>query len=137
VTVIPIEATVTGRVRGAADQCDRPVSQEAFELRAGRPEAIRAATDEACVQAGLAKAGAVGYLSIGLNPAMKPVVGAKENFLPGQSLGLVTLGFGNNVRFGGTNRAPHWSVPLTRATVMADGVAVLRDGRLVAGAGSS
>jgi leucyl aminopeptidase (aminopeptidase T) len=130
VTVIPIEATVAGRVRAAADQCDRPVTQEAFELRAGRPEAIRAASDEVCVQGGLAKAGAVGFLSIGLNPAMNPVLSDKGNFLPEQSLGLVSLGFGDNVRFGGTNAGPRWSVPLTRATVLADGVAVLRDGRL-------
>jgi leucyl aminopeptidase (aminopeptidase T) len=136
-TVIPIEATVTGRVRPAADQCDRPVSQEAFELRAGRPHAVRAANDEACIQAGLAKASAVGSLSIGLNPAMKPVLTANGNFLPEQSLGLVFLGFGDNVRFGGTNAAPRWSVPLTGATVMADGVAVIRDGRLVAGPGRS
>jgi leucyl aminopeptidase (aminopeptidase T) len=136
-TVIPIEATVTGRVRLAADQCDRPVSQEAFELRAGRPHAVRAANDEACIQAGLAKAGAVGSLSIGLNPAMKPVLTANGNFLPEQSLGLVSLGFGDNVRFGGTNAAPRWSVPLTGATVMADGVAVIREGRLVAGPGRS
>jgi aminopeptidase len=132
VTVIPIEATVTGRVRAAADQCDRPVSREAFELHAGRPESIRAATDEACVQSGLAKAGAVGFLSIGLNPAMKPVLSANGNFLPEQSLGLVSLGFGDNLRFGGTNAAPRWSVPLIRATVMADGVAIIRDGRLLA-----
>ncbi len=137
VTVIPVEATATGRVRAAADQCDRPVSQEAFEIRAGRPEEIRAATDGACVKGGLSKAGAVGFLSIGLNPAMKPVLGANGNFFPEQSLGLVSLGFGDNVRFGGTNTAPRWSVPLTRATVMADGVAVIRAGRLVSGIGRS
>jgi leucyl aminopeptidase (aminopeptidase T) len=133
VTVIPVEATANGPVRAAIDQCDRPVRQEAFELRAGRPEAIRAATDEACVQDGLAKAGAVGFLSIGLNPAMMPVLGANGNFLPEQSLGLVTLGFGDNVRFGGTNAAPRWTVALTRATVLTDGAAVIRDGQLVGG----
>lgn len=132
VTVIPVKATTTGRVRAAADQCDRPVSQEAFELRAGRPDAIRAATDEACVQGGLAKAGSMGFLSIGLNPAMKPVLGAEGNFLPEQSLGLVSLGFGDNLRFGGTNAAPRWVVPLTRATVLVDGVAIVREGRLAA-----
>ena len=133
VTVIPVEATATGRVRAAADQCDRPVSQEAFELRAGRPEGIRAATDEACVQGGLAGAGTVGFLSIGLNPAMKPILSANGNYLPEQSLGLVSLGFGDNRQFGGTNAAPRWTVPLTGATVLADDVAVIRDGRLVAG----
>ena len=89
------------------------------------------------MQAGLGKAGEVGFLSIGLNPAMKPVIGANGNFLPEQSQGLVSLGFGDNVRFGGRNAAPRWSVPLIRATVMADGVAVIRGGRLVAGAGRS
>jgi leucyl aminopeptidase (aminopeptidase T) len=131
-TVLPVEQTVNGQVRAAADQCDRPVSREAFELRRGRPQAIRAATDEACVQGGLGKAGAMGFLSIGLNPAMKPVLGAGGNFLPEQALGLISLGFGDNVRFGGTNTAPRWVVPLTHATLLADGVAVLRDGRLVA-----
>jgi leucyl aminopeptidase (aminopeptidase T) len=137
VTVIPAEGTANGRVLAAVDQCDRPVSRETFELRGGRPEAIRAATDEACVQGGLGKAGAVGFLSIGLNPAMKPVLGANGNFLPEQALGLISLGFGDNVRFGGTNAAPRWIVPLTHATVLTDGVPVMRDGRLIAGAGRS
>jgi leucyl aminopeptidase (aminopeptidase T) len=132
-TVIPIEATVTGRVRAAANQCDRPVSQETFELRSGRPEAIRAATDEACVRGALARAGAVGSISIGLNPAMKPVLRPNGNFIPEQSLGLVSLGFGDNVRFGGNNTAPRWTVPLMRATVLVDKVPVIRDGEFVAG----
>ena len=68
---------------------------------------------------------------------MKPVLGAKGNFLPEQALGLVSLGFGDNLRFGGTNAAPRWMVPLTRATVLTDGVPVMRDGRLVASAGGS
>jgi leucyl aminopeptidase (aminopeptidase T) len=131
VTVIPVDSTATGRVRAAADQCHQPVSREAFELRAGRPERIRAASDEACVQDGLAGAGIVGFLSIGLNPAMKPILGANGNYLPEQSLGLVSLGFGDNRQFGGTNAAPRWTVPLTHATVLADDVAILLDGRLV------
>jgi leucyl aminopeptidase (aminopeptidase T) len=137
VTVIPVEGTANGRVLAAADQCDRPVSQETLELRGGRPEIIRAATDEACVQGGLGKAGAVGFLSIGLNPAMKPVLDTNGNFLPEQALGLISLGFGDNVRFGSTNTAPRWIVPLTHATVLTDGVPVVRDGRLVASAGGS
>jgi leucyl aminopeptidase (aminopeptidase T) len=137
VTVIPVEGTANGRVLAAADQCEQPVRQEAFELRGGRPEAIRAAADEACVQGGLGKAGAVGFLSIGLNPAMNPILGAKGNFLPEQALGLTSLGFGDNVRFGGTNSAPRWIVPLTHATVWTDGVPIIRDGRLVAGPGKS
>jgi leucyl aminopeptidase (aminopeptidase T) len=137
VTVIPVEATANGQVRATADQCDRPVSQLAFEVRAGQPEGIRAAADEACVQGGLGGAGAMGFLSIGLNSAMKPVLGPNGNFFPEQSLGLVSLGFGDNVRFGGTTTGPHWIVPLTRATLLVDDVAVIRNGQLVAGAGSS
>ena len=49
-------------------------------------------------------------------------------------VGLVSLGFGDNLRFGGTNAAPGWSVPLTRATIVADSVMMLRHGRLVNGA---
>jgi len=52
--------------------------------------------------------------------------GASENILPEQSLGLVTLGFGDNLRFDGANAAPGWSVPLTRATIVADSVTILR-----------
>lgn len=131
VTVMPKEATVTGHVRAAADQCDRPVSDEAFELRAGHPETIEAAGDQACVQDRLAKAGAVGFLSIGLNPAMRPVVSSRGNLLPEQSLGLVSLGFGDNSRFGGPNTNPPWVVPLTHATVMVDGAVIVQGGRLV------
>jgi hypothetical protein len=122
---------VNGRVWDAADQCDQPVTGETFELRAGRPEAIRAATEEACVREGLTKAGSVEFLSIGLNPAMEPVLTPKGNFLPEQSLGLVSLGFGNSVQFGGTKSGPRWVVPLTRATVTIDGVILVEDGQLV------
>jgi leucyl aminopeptidase (aminopeptidase T) len=131
VTVIPVEATSTGRVRAAANQCDRPVNQEEFEVRAGRPENVRAATDEVCVRGALERAGAIGSVSIGLNPAMKPRLGPNGNFIPEQSLGLVTLGFGDNIRFGGTNTAPRWTVPLLRATVLVNDVAVIRDGHPV------
>jgi leucyl aminopeptidase (aminopeptidase T) len=131
VTVLPIPRTVNGRVKGAADQCDQPVTGETFELRAGRPEAIGAETEQACVREGLTKAGSVGFLSIGLNPAMRPVLSPKGNFLPEQSLGLVSLGFGNNVQFGGTDSGPRWVVPLTRATVTVDGVLLVEDGQPV------
>jgi hypothetical protein len=134
--MIPVESSATGRVRAAVDHCEQPVRQEAFELRAGRPEHIRAASDEACIRAGLMGAGAVGFLSIGLNPAMEPILSENGNYLPEQSLGLVSLGFGDNRQFGGTNTAPRWTVPLTRATVLADDVAVIRDGQLVAGVSS-
>ena len=46
VTVVPVDGTANGRVLAAADQCDQPVSREAFEVRKGRPEAIRAATEK-------------------------------------------------------------------------------------------
>ena len=135
VTVIPAEGTANGRVLASADQCDRPVSRESFVLRRGLPEDIRADTDEACIRGGLERAGTLSSLSVGLNGAMKPVLGAGGNFLPEQALGLISLGFGDNVRFGGTNAAPRWVVPLTRATVLADGVPIVQDGRLVRGAG--
>jgi leucyl aminopeptidase (aminopeptidase T) len=131
VTVLANPRTVNGRVRDAADQCDQAVTGETFELRAGRPETIRAATEEACVREGLTRAGSVGFLSIGLNPAMEPVLSPKGNFLPEQSLGLVSLGFGNNVQFGGTDSGPRWVVPLTRATVTVDGVLLVEDGQHV------
>jgi leucyl aminopeptidase (aminopeptidase T) len=131
VTVLPNPRTVNGRVKGAADQCDQPVTGETFELRGGRPEAIRAESEETCVREGLTKAGSVGFLSIGLNPAMRPILSPKGNFLPEQSLGLVSLGFGNNVQFGGSDSAPRWVVPLTRATVAVDGVVVIEGGQLV------
>jgi hypothetical protein len=79
----------------------------------------------------------MGFLSIGLNPAMKPALSPNGNFFPEQSLGLVSLGFGDNASFGGTNTAPRWIVPLTRATVLVDDVVVIRDGQLVAGIGGS
>jgi hypothetical protein len=135
VTVIPEVATASGPVRAAANQCNQPVSQEAFEVRAGRPENVRAAGDEACVRGALEAAGAIGFLSIGLNPAMKPVLSANGNFIPEQSLGLVSLGFGNNINFGGTNTSPRWTVPLLRATVLVDDVEVVREGKLLTSVG--
>ena len=47
-------------------------------------------------------------------------------------LATLFIGLGSNTRLGGSNaEQPQWVVPLPRATVEADGVAVLRDGVLM------
>jgi hypothetical protein len=48
-----------------------------------------------------------------------------------RGLGLVTVNFGDNRQFGGSNRGGDWFVVLSGATLEADGKAVVREGRIV------
>jgi leucyl aminopeptidase (aminopeptidase T) len=50
IRVAPVETSVTGKIRAPRDHCDKPVKDEAIDVRAGMPENVRAASDEACVQ---------------------------------------------------------------------------------------
>ena len=72
----------------------------------------------------------VGSLTIGLNPALKPVeTGA--GYRPASASGAVSLWFGNNTDLGGKNNTPAAQVFwLSRATVEIDGKVVVREGQL-------
>jgi leucyl aminopeptidase (aminopeptidase T) len=128
----PLETTANGKIRAAEDQCDKPVRDEAVDVRNGMPENVRSASDEACLQRSLKEAGRFGNITIGLNPAVKfdhiPSYGPQfEN-----AAGVVQIGFASNQDLGGANTAAPggWSIPLLRATVEADGKVIVKDGKL-------
>jgi aminopeptidase len=128
----PLETSANGKIRAAEDQCDKPITDEAVDVRNGMPENIRAGSDEECLKRSFKDAGRFGSIVIGLNPAVQythiPSYGPQiEN-----AAGLVSLGFGSNLGLGGANPAVGggWVVPLLKATVEADGKVIVKDGKL-------
>ena len=128
----PLETTGNGKVRAAEDQCEKPVKDEALEVRNGMPENVTAGSDEACVQRSLKEAGRLGNITIGLNPNVK--YDHIPSYAPQlqNAAGVVQIGFSPNQDLGGANPpAPGgWSVPLLKATVAADGKVIVKDGKL-------
>jgi leucyl aminopeptidase (aminopeptidase T) len=128
----PLETTGNGKLRAAEDQCEKPVKDEAMEVRNGMPVNVTAASDEECVQRSLKEAGRLGNITIGLNPNVK--YDHVPSYAPQlqNAAGVVQIGFSPNADIGGANPpAPGgWSVPLLKATVEADGKVIVKDGKL-------
>jgi leucyl aminopeptidase (aminopeptidase T) len=136
VVVAPLETSGVGKVVTGRDEClGKPVVNQRFELRAGKMTGFQADSGGECVRnfmrAAPSPADVVGGLSIGLNPALKPVE-TGLGFRPVEASGAVVLSFGNNVDLGGKNNTPlSYYVWLSRATVEIDGKAIVRDGQLL------
>jgi leucyl aminopeptidase (aminopeptidase T) len=128
----PLETTANGKIRAAEDQCDKPVRDEAVDVRNGMPENVRSATDEECLKRSFKDAGRFGSIFIGLNPAVQ--YEHVPSYAPQleNSAGVVSINFGNNEGLGGSNKPVPggWVVPLLKATVEADGKVIVRDGKL-------
>jgi hypothetical protein len=131
VAVVPVEASVNGVIKAARDQCDSVVVDEVIEIRQAAPTSVSAATQQDCVRASLTPKDRVGYISIGLNPAIKPMENNGAYYTTDRGLGLVTVNFGGNRQFGGRNEGGDWFVVLAGATLEADGRVLVRDGRIV------
>jgi leucyl aminopeptidase (aminopeptidase T) len=134
IRLAPVETSVAGKIRAPKDQCDKPVKDEAIDVRAGMPENVRAVGDEECVKATVKRAGRFGWVEIGLNPAFRvndPNVNLTGSLLD-LGAGVVTVNFGTNQELGGENKTASggWLIPLPRATLEADGKMIVRDGKL-------
>lgn len=133
--VAPSEAAGSGRVVLPRARCDgQPLVNARFDVRAGRIAGFRADSGSACVTDYLARnaspADRVGYVMIGLNPALHPVESGR-GYYPGLGSGVVHVGFGYNADLGGANATPvEKGFFLLRATVTIDGTVVVRDGRV-------
>jgi leucyl aminopeptidase (aminopeptidase T) len=115
-------ASGSGVIRVPWDACNVPLVNESITVAKGRAVAITAGNDEACVQKAVAPL-SLGLMTIGLNPASDAATsGARVPVNDFYGAGLVALGFGGY----------QWLVPVPHATVLADDVVVVRDGRLVA-----
>src|SRR5215207_2285355 len=44
----PLETTANGKIRAAEDQCEKPIRDEAVDVRNGMPANVRSTSDEAC-----------------------------------------------------------------------------------------
>jgi leucyl aminopeptidase (aminopeptidase T) len=128
---IVVESSANGKVRAAYDQCTLPVRDEAIDVNRGRAENIHAGSDEACVQKSL-NGLRLSAISIGLNPALTDIRTPAGMPLETAGEGLVSIYFGDNRFFGGSNNdGTNWYVPLTKATVSVDGRTIVRDGQIV------
>ncbi len=128
----PIETSANGKLRAAEDQCSKPVKDEAIDVKNGVATSVTAASDEDCLKQSMKNAGRFGSIVIGLNPAIQyshiPSYGPQLE----TSAGAVSLSFGANQAFGGSNPpvGGGWTVPLLKATVEADGKVIVKDGKL-------
>jgi leucyl aminopeptidase (aminopeptidase T) len=140
--VAPLETSGVGKAVSGRDEClGAPVVNERFELRAGKMTGFQADSGGECyrnfIKSAPSPSDMVGGLSIGLNPALKPVE-TGLGFRPWEASGAVVLFFGNNIDLGGTNNTPvGYGVWLSRATVEVDGKVIVRDGQLIADVMSS
>ena len=140
--VAPLETSGVGKVVSGRDDClGALIVNQRFELRAGKITGFAADSGGECVRNLLRSAPGpsdmVGGLSIGLNPALKPVE-TGLGFRPWEASGAVVLLLGNNTDLGGTNNTPvSYYVWLSRATVEIDGKVIVRDGQLTTEASSS
>jgi len=136
-SVIGQSATANGRLRAPWDICAKPVTHESVDVDKGIPANISGPGDDECVRKTLAPL-KFGFLQIGLNPGSTAATTAAPlangDF---SAVGLVLIGFGMSTHIGGDDPGPGlWEVPVPRATVLADGVAVVRDGRILVSAGT-
>ena len=130
--VQPLSAN--GRIRAPWDYCMKPVHDEAVDVAQGVPKDIKAPGDEECVRKILEPL-KLDLLQVGLNPGSDAAVAPHaiaNNSFEMYGTGVVSIGFGMNKMVGGDDPGPGlWIIPIPRATVLADGVPVVRDGRSV------
>lgn len=131
VAVVPVQASVNGVVKAARDQCDAMVIDEVIQIRKAAPVSVSAAADEECVRQSLKDTDRVGYITVGLNPEITPRETNGAYFVTERGLGQVTVTFGDNRDFGGSNQAGEWFVALPGATLEADGKAIVKEGKIV------
>jgi leucyl aminopeptidase (aminopeptidase T) len=134
VSVAPAETTASGRVVLPRAACGGGTLVNArFRLQAGILTDFAADSGGACVTRYLARnsspANRLGYVVIGLNPALRPA--ESGGYYPWSASGLVHIGVGNNADLGGANSTPAGQgFVLTGATVEIDGIVIVRNGQL-------
>lgn len=136
VAVAPLESSVTGKVVVPRNNClGVSLVNARFEFRAGKLTGFEADSGASCVTNYLSTSKSpgdrFGSLSIGLNPALKPML-TGVGYYPSDASGAVVLSIGNNTDLGGRNVTPG-AIPfwLSRATVEIDGKVVVKDGQVV------
>jgi leucyl aminopeptidase (aminopeptidase T) len=134
VSVAPGETAATGRVVLPRASCGgSPLVNARFQIRAGRLTDFAADSGGACVTTYLARnatpADRIGYVVIGLNPALQPA--ETGGYYPWSGSGVVHIGVGNNADLGGGNSTPAGQgFVVTGATVEIDGTVIVRNGQL-------
>jgi len=135
VCLAPLEDGADGRVVFDLAFWDgHRVEDLEVEFERGRCRAVRAARGLDVFTGVLASssgpADAIGELGIGLNPAVTEVTGYM--LTDEKILGTIHIAVGENRLLGGVNESSlHWDLLVMRASLEADGVAILDDGRLV------
>jgi aminopeptidase len=112
----------------------RRIEDLEVEFERGRARAVRAAQGLEVFTGTLATASGaadvIGELGIGLNPAVTEATGYM--LTDEKILGTIHIAVGENRMLGGVNESSlHWDLLVMRASLEADGVAILDDGRLV------
>ncbi len=136
VFLAPIETSANGKVVIPRDQCRfKPVTGESFDFKQGRLENYKAETGGKCFAETMAPYSGpkdmFASFQIGLNPAAK-IMENPGDYRPGNAVGLVTIGIGDNQLLGGSNKVAGggFTFSIVNATVAIDGKTVVQDGKL-------
>jgi leucyl aminopeptidase (aminopeptidase T) len=130
-----LETSATGRLVSAPGQWNgKPLRGFKADFKGGQMANAKAEVGNEDLQKWLALTDAsllqLGYLSIGLNPAMK----TQKDYTPGTAAGMVLLGIGGNELQGGQNKGASNTIitfGIDNATVEIDGTVLVRNGQLV------
>jgi hypothetical protein len=112
-----------------------PLTGVSFEFKNGKLENFKAEKGAKCFEETLAPytgpKDMFGYVSIGLNPALK-VIEDGGDYRPDSAAGMVWIGIGDNELWGGNNKTQvSFAFPIVKATVEVDGKVIIKDGQLV------
>lgn len=135
VCLAPLEDGADGRVVFDLAFWDgRRIEDLEVQFERGRCRAVRAAQGldvfTSILASSTGAADVIGELGIGLNPEVREATGYM--LTDEKILGTIHIAVGENRMLGGVNESNlHWDLLVMRASLEADGVAILEDGRLV------
>jgi aminopeptidase len=131
----PIETSANGKVVVPKTQCRfEPMTGVSFEFKNGKMENFKAKKGIELFNETMAPYSGpkdmFGGISIGLNPELK-VIEDGGDYRPDSAAGIVWISIGDNRMTGGNNNTlGGFGFPIVNATVLVDGKAVVKDGKL-------
>lgn len=124
--------TFEGTINTPEDYCPGLVKLKgvSYQFSAGKMTSFKAQENEKCLRdyfgAYSGSKDVVASVQIGLNPALK----TQSKIAPANTAGMIWVSLGRDDRFGATGTSLNWSIPVSNATLSADGKNIVENGRL-------
>lgn len=133
----PLETSANGKIVIPRTRCRfNRYKDVSFELKNGKLTNLNASPFADCYNEEMrpytGPKDMFGSVWIGLNPSLRNIEDDKADFRHFNTAGMVHIGLGDNLLYGGTNKtATGRAFPISNATVTVDGKVIVSDGRLV------